>query len=85
MEKDMLITFRSITFAQRGQRALQNFGINCYLQRTPRYLSERGCGYCLRIRPADGAAGVGVLRANQIPFGKAYAMGADGIPEEREL
>lgn len=85
MENEMLITFRSITFAQRGQRLLSNFGIRCYLQRTPRYLSERGCGYCLHLRSADAATAVGILRANQAPFGKVYVMKPDGIPEEREI
>lgn len=85
MEHEMLITFRSITYAQRGERILQNFGIRCYLQRTPGHLSERGCGYCLHLRPADAQTAVGLLRANQAPFGKVYASRENGALEERVL
>ena len=50
MKQDWLITFRSVTLAQKGERALKQAEIFCSLQRTPKMLSERGCGYCLRIR-----------------------------------
>ena len=45
-----LITFRSVTFAQRGERALRQAGINCELQRTPRWMEESGCGYSLSVK-----------------------------------
>ena len=47
------ITFRSVTFAQRGERVLQAGRIRCTLQRTPRWMEEQGCGYCLRLRTKD--------------------------------
>ena len=43
------ITFRSVTYAQRGERVLQAGKIRCTLQRTPRWMEEQGCGYCLRL------------------------------------
>ncbi len=43
------ITFRSITPAQRGQSILHRAGLGCEIQRTPRWMEERGCGYCLRL------------------------------------
>ncbi len=84
MQFDFLITFRSVTFAQQGERALQKMGIDCYLRRTPRELAGRGCGYCLTIRSRDALAAVELLRERQILFGKVYAMAA-GRMEEREL
>ncbi len=84
MQFDFLITFRSVTYAQQGERALQKMGIDCHLRRTPRELAGRGCGYCLHIRSRDALAAVELLRGRQILFGKVYAMTA-GKMEEREL
>lgn len=85
MKNDWLITFRSITFAQKGERRLRQDGISCDLLRTPRALSERGCGYCLRIRGKDAVAAVALLREQEILFGKVYAVTGSGKPEERQL
>ena len=85
MKNDWLITFRSITFAQKGERRLRQEGISCDLLRTPRALSERGCGYCLRIRGKDAVAAVALLREQEILFGKVYAVTGSGKPEERQL
>ena len=85
MKNDWLITFRSVTFAQKGERQLKRAGIDCTLQRTPKILSERGCGYCLRIRSRDAVAAVNALRENQLSYGKLYALVEGGNPEERVL
>lgn len=85
MKNDMLITFRSITFAQKGEQILRRGGVDCTLQRTPRELSQRGCGYCLRIRPRDGLAAVELLRRERQPYSKLYAITESGRPEERQL
>lgn len=84
MKKDWMITFRSVTFAQKGERLLKRAGIDCVMQRTPKELSERGCGYCLRLRGADALEAVGLLKENQLTYGKIYALTALH-PEERVL
>lgn len=84
MKYDWLITFRSVTFAQKGERRLKGAGIDCTLQRTPKELSEQGCGYCLRLQGTKAAAAVNLLRENQLAFGKVYAL-SSGRPEERVL
>ena len=84
MKNDWMITFRSVTFAQKAERRLKGAGIDCILQRTPKELSERGCGYCLRLQGRDAVAAVNLLRENQLSFGKVYAVSA-GRPEERVL
>ena len=76
------ITFRSVTLAQRGERALRQGGLECTLQRTPRWMEERGCGYCLRIRPADTLAAVERLRQAGAAFSKVYARTENGGVEE---
>jgi hypothetical protein len=78
------ITFRSVTPAQRGQRLLQQAGMDPILQRTPRWMEERGCGYCLRLRPEDSAKAVALLRQAGLGFSKIYADKEPG-PEELYL
>jgi len=84
MQDICLITFRSITFAQKAERLLKRAGLTCNLQRTPQELSERGCGYCLRLLKGDTHAAVALLRENQQMYGKVYAV-TDGRPEVWQL
>jgi hypothetical protein len=82
--KTEFITFRSVTPAQRGQRVLQKAGVDVILQRTPRFMEERGCGYCLRLRPGDLHRAVELLRRENVVFSKVYAT-VGGNLEERML
>lgn len=80
--RSYFVTFRSVTFAQKGESALRNTGISCALQRTPRWMEAQGCGYCLKVRPQDGKQAVDVLRQKQVPFRKLYLQQEDGTVEE---
>ena len=66
------ITFRSVTIAQRGEGILRKKGIPCQLLRTPRWMEEQGCGYCLAVKCRDLNAAIELLRKNGVPFRKAY-------------
>lgn len=79
--KTCFITFRSVTFGQRGQRLLENAGIHCALQRTPRWMEEQGCGYCLRLRGEDCRGAAQLLRKHQVRFRKIYQQTEDGLEE----
>lgn len=79
------ITFRSVTLAQRGEQVLRRGGIRCNLQRTPRWMEEQGCGYCLRLGPQDAGKAVMLLRQNRIQFRKIYAQKDGGNVEEVAL
>lgn len=79
------ITFRSVTLAQRGEELLKRAGIGCSLQRTPKSLSQRGCGYSLRVRDRDALAAIALLQDDGVNFGKLYAIGDDGRVEERQV
>lgn len=79
------ITFRSVTLAQRGERALRRDGVDCVLQRTPRWMEERGCGYCLRLRPQDTVRAVRQLRQGGVTFSRVFAQKDDGSVEELAL
>ena len=77
-----LITFRSVTYAQRGESILGRHGIRCTLQRTPRWMEEQGCGYSLRLQTRQITEAVKLLRQEQIPMRKVYRQNGDGTLEE---
>ena len=83
--KQCMITFRSVTPAQRGEGALKRAGIDCALQRTPRKMEEQGCGYCLKLLCAQAIRAVAVLQEQQIPYRKVYLHRKEGLPEEMHL
>ena len=85
MRLDWLITFRSITFAQRGERSLQKMGMETKLSRTPKALAQRGCGYCLYVSAGYAPVAVELLRNEQIPFVAVYGPGRQGTLEQRAL
>ena len=80
-----LITFRSVTYAQRGERVLQAGKIRCTLQRTPRWMEEQGCGYCLRLWTKELAPAAELLAREGVPFRKLYVQKAQGQLEEVTL
>ena len=83
--KYCLITFRSVTPAQRGEHVLRRAGIDCTMSRTPKKMEELGCGYSLRLRPVDGAGAVSILRQQQISYRKVYLLDDSGRMEEMDI
>ena len=79
------ITVRSVTFGQRAESILRKEGIPVSLQRTPRWMEEQGCGYCLRLRTHDISPSLRLLRAAQVPFRKVYVQTENGEVEEVRL
>lgn len=79
------ITFRSVTFAQRGESLMKSRGIRCTLQRTPRWMEEQGCGYALRIWTREIGRASELLAREGIPYKRIYGTGADGQLEELVL
>lgn len=77
-----LITFRSVTPAQRGESALRRAGISAVIQRTPKWMEEQGCGYSLRLRQADVLESVSHLRNQNVVFRKVYLRRENGTTEE---
>ena len=79
------ITVRSVTFGQRAESILKKGGFSVSLQRTPRWMEEQGCGYCLRLRTDDIMIAVRLLRTAQVPFRRVYGQLPDGEVEEVRL
>ena len=76
------ITFRSVTYAQRAEKLLNQRGYRVSLMRTPRWMEEQGCGYCLGMKEADIRQAVELLRKMEIPMRKVYVRQEDGIMKE---
>ena len=76
-----IITFRSVTYAQRGEELLRGAGYRCSLGRTPRWMEEQGCGYALRVWCREVEAPVALLRQERIPLRRVYSQEADGSME----
>ena len=83
--KNCIITFRSVTPAQRAEATLRRAGVNCTIQRTPKWMEEKGCGYSLRLNCQDLMAASVLLRQAGISYRKAYSLGDNGTPEELRL
>ena len=79
------ITFRSVTFAQRGERILNTNGIRCTLQRTPHWMEEQGCGYCLKLTTHNVEEVVNLLRRSKVPMRKVYVQYSEGQMEEVQV
>lgn len=80
-----LITFRSITPAQRGEAVLRRAGFICSVQRTPRWMEAQGCGYSVKVQCSKIEQCVRLLQEGKIPFRKVYLRKEDGNVEELAL
>ena len=76
------ITFRSVTYAQRGEKELQKYGVRAALLRTPKWMESQGCGYSLRIHTEDLLAVISLLREKGVIFRRVYVQNQEGGLEE---
>lgn len=76
-----IITFRSVTYAQRGEGVLRMARIRCALSRTPRWMEEQGCGYALKIHCENIEQVLSVLQREKIPIRRVYLQNPDGTLE----
>ena len=76
------ITFRSVTPAQRGESLLRKHGFRCSIQRTPRWMQENGCGYCLRLVTDRVGEAVEILDGGNLAYRKVYRLDGKGNAEE---
>lgn len=83
--KDCLITFRSITPVQRAESILKQAGIRCSLQRTPKWMEEKGCGYSLKVPAGHLQTVIELLKAQNVPYRKIYCVRQNGTTEEMVL
>ncbi len=79
-----IITFRSVTYAQRGEQVLRSARYRCSLGRTPRWMEEQGCGYALWVWCESIENVLYLLRRDGIPLRRIYVQGQDGSLEAVE-
>lgn len=82
---EYMITFRSITPAQRAENVLRQIGMGIRIQRTPRWMEEKGCGYCLHIKGNAIHTAVEHLHEAGILYRKVYLLRNNGTTEELEV
>ncbi len=80
--KTYYITFRSVTFAQRGEQVLKEAGVRCGILRTPKWMEAQGCGYSLRVWAGDIHGILELLREKKVHLRKTYLQKQDGTLEE---
>ena len=80
--KDCFITLRSLTMAQKAESLLERNGINCSVQRAPRWMEEQGCGNGLRINCEDIQDSLVILKRNNIAYKRVYLRSENGKMEE---
>lgn len=83
--EEYIVTFRTVTPAQRGESVLQNMQISSSLQRTPRWMEAQGCGYSLRVKCEDIQTVIKCLRDKNVHFRKIYRKKENGAVEEVRL
>ncbi len=83
--KYCIITFRSVMPAQRAEDILRRAGVHCTIQRTPKWMEEKGCGYSLHLGCGDLMVASMLLRQAGIGYRKAYSLTDSGAPEELRL
>lgn len=74
-----LILARSITYAQRMQKALAKAGIRSQIFRAPRDLTDLGCAYTVQV--SNLSAALAVLRYEKIPVVRAFRYLQGGYRE----
>ena len=79
--KQYMITFRSVTYAQRGERSLGRRGIACTVGRTPKWMEQQGCGYGVTLRTASIDRAVDILREAGIDWRRVYVRQGDRYEE----
>ncbi len=57
-----LLTYRSLTYAQRAARVLERAGVTGALSRVPKDAAKRGCAYCVTVAPRHRDRALAVLR-----------------------
>ena len=80
MEHYLLIA-RSVTHAQRMEKALRDAGVRGSILRAPTQINPKGCSYAVRIDAACMETARAVLSAMKVPPVHVYEKTSDGYRE----
>ena len=79
---DYYFTFRSVTAAMKGSRALEREGVSGVTVRTPKKLRQKGCGYSIRVREELLPAAKHALQSADTRYQKLYRRTDSGSWQE---
>ena len=66
--RDFYFTFRSMTKAQQATNLLLQYGIDAEFSRTPKRISDIGCGYAARVKQVDAYRSGLILRQAELYY-----------------
>ena len=75
---ELFVTFRSVTYGQKGRDVLTQNGIRCRLQRAPREIAPSGCAYALALSERDGNLARAILERAGIRSAGSWLRRSDG-------
>ncbi|MCD8116222.1 MAG: DUF3343 domain-containing protein [Oscillospiraceae bacterium] len=79
-----LLTFRSLTYAQRAARVLERTGITGTVSRLPKAVSTRGCAYCVIVAARNRERAVDLLTSAGLAPERVIARDENGALEVGE-
>ena len=79
-----LILCRSLTYAQKTSRILEQAGIRNHIVRTPKRISAEGCGYCIKVSERTLTSALVQLKQNNLPPKQIYIHYEDDTYDEVE-
>ena len=76
-----LLTFRSLTYAQRAARVLERAGVTGTVSRVPKAVATRGCAYCVIVAARHRDRAVGILAGAGLAPERMLLRRPDGTVE----
>ena len=76
-----LLTFRSLTYAQRAARVLERAGVTGTVSRVPKAAATKGCAYCVVVAARHREAAVHILTSAGLAPERTILRNADGTLE----
>ena len=76
-----LLTFRSLTYAQRAARVLERAGVTGTVSRVPKAAATRGCAYCVIVAARHRDRAVDILTAADLLPERVLLRHTDGTLE----
>ena len=79
-----LLSFRSLTYAQRAARILERAGITGTVSRVPKAAATRGCAYCVIVAARHKERAMAILAGAGIAPERVLLRRPDGTLEAQE-
>ena len=76
--KNCLLTYRSLTYAQKAAKILERARVYAAIVRTPQELTREGCGYALKVRECDMSKTLSLLKKESASPKKVFEVFPDG-------